>query len=347
MTQSTIANDVSLFHSSLSAIGDTGNATSANNETTEFDESVVLMQLEKLKIWQKMQHEKLINQQLSQREVLRREKQMWYELFGLNMSNEINDSQKGDEGNGENDAYSSSEPITVEERPIQTNNSLESNRKINDKPEQIILKSPPIKLSLDKIVENMSVRPMNAHETSSTNENVVKRPFLKRGEGLKNRFKIEPDALRLNNLPKYKFARRAHALPNKGKRNRRHTESVRYDKIPATNALPPITSASTTTTVTVEKSSGEGHQNNVNQQNRILHVNKTSSTSNHIQSSSSIESSKKINNFGRKNGLKLKSIRKSVDCSGEKKSVENCRNDESHLSCENAAVKLTKSNNGK
>ncbi|XP_017083487.2 centromere protein J [Drosophila eugracilis] len=33
-----------------------------------------------------------------------------------------------------------------------------------------------------------------------------KRPFLRRGEGLKQRFKINPDQLRLENLPRYKYA---------------------------------------------------------------------------------------------------------------------------------------------
>ncbi|KAM8706716.1 hypothetical protein ACLKA7_010906 [Drosophila subpalustris] len=33
-----------------------------------------------------------------------------------------------------------------------------------------------------------------------------KRPFLRRGEGLKQRFKVDPDKLRLDNLPRYKFA---------------------------------------------------------------------------------------------------------------------------------------------
>ncbi|XP_034488674.1 inner centromere protein [Drosophila innubila] len=33
-----------------------------------------------------------------------------------------------------------------------------------------------------------------------------KRPFLRRGEGLKQRFKVHPDNLRLDNLPRYKFA---------------------------------------------------------------------------------------------------------------------------------------------
>ncbi|XP_030374599.1 uncharacterized protein LOC115624142 [Scaptodrosophila lebanonensis] len=34
-----------------------------------------------------------------------------------------------------------------------------------------------------------------------------KRPFLRRGEGLKQRFKIHPDQLRLDNLPRYKFSK--------------------------------------------------------------------------------------------------------------------------------------------
>lgn len=33
-----------------------------------------------------------------------------------------------------------------------------------------------------------------------------KKPFLRRGDGLKQRFKVDPDQLRLNNLPRYKFA---------------------------------------------------------------------------------------------------------------------------------------------
>lgn len=36
----------------------------------------------------------------------------------------------------------------------------------------------------------------------------TKKPFLKRGEGLTTRFKVNPDKFKLENLPKYKFARR-------------------------------------------------------------------------------------------------------------------------------------------
>lgn len=44
---------------------------------------------------------------------------------------------------------------------------------------------------------------------------VKKKPFLKRGQGLTNRFKIHPDQYKLQNLPKYKFASNR---PKNGKR---------------------------------------------------------------------------------------------------------------------------------
>ncbi|KAH8381357.1 hypothetical protein KR093_003039 [Drosophila rubida] len=46
----------------------------------------------------------------------------------------------------------------------------------------------------------------NAHQGSSQSTVKPKRPFLRRGEGLKQRFKVDPEQLRLNNLPRYKFA---------------------------------------------------------------------------------------------------------------------------------------------
>lgn len=50
----------------------------------------------------------------------------------------------------------------------------------------------------------------------------AKKPFLKRGQGLKQRFKIDPEELKLSNLPKYKYANahpnlRANKFLTKGK----------------------------------------------------------------------------------------------------------------------------------
>ncbi|XP_017849720.1 uncharacterized protein LOC108604676 isoform X2 [Drosophila busckii] len=46
-----------------------------------------------------------------------------------------------------------------------------------------------------------------AQEHTSPRPQKPKQPFLRRGEGLKQRFKVDPDKLRLNNLPRYKFAK--------------------------------------------------------------------------------------------------------------------------------------------
>ncbi|XP_036345576.1 centromere protein J-like, partial [Rhagoletis pomonella] len=43
-------------------------------------------------------------------------------------------------------------------------------------------------------------------EVLEYNDTKPKRPFLKRGEGIKQRYKISPESLRLNNLPRYKYA---------------------------------------------------------------------------------------------------------------------------------------------
>lgn len=47
----------------------------------------------------------------------------------------------------------------------------------------------------------------NTNKPPTADGVVVKRPFLKRGEGLTNRFKVNPDRFRLENIPKYKFAK--------------------------------------------------------------------------------------------------------------------------------------------
>lgn len=46
-------------------------------------------------------------------------------------------------------------------------------------------------------------------ETNLQPRRVPARPFLKRGEGLKARFKVDPNVFKLDNLPKYKYANHA------------------------------------------------------------------------------------------------------------------------------------------
>ncbi|EDW85201.1 uncharacterized protein Dwil_GK14523 [Drosophila willistoni] len=79
-------------------------------------------------------------------------------------------------------------------------------------------------------------------EMANTNESQInlkpqpKRPFLKRGEGLKQRFKISPDELRLDNLPRYKFAN-AHpqfrrTMPVSKKSSLKKPAPIRKESVP-------------------------------------------------------------------------------------------------------------------
>lgn len=260
MSQTSVTDDVSLFQSSISFIGNGMTATVAEDGT--IDEDLVLLRLNQLKMWQQTQQQILFDQQLSQRELLQQEKQKLYELFGLSMTSDR--EQGNDEGDDEEE---SSDPVTVKDIESTPATPRKEPRNLFHDKDEMILKSPPITLNMDKIVQNMAVRPV----ASAEDRKIPKQPFLKRGEGLKNRFKISPDAFRLNNLPKYKFARRAHA--SKTRQTRRHTEGDSSRDDAKTSAIP-----STEAVTATEKLSGEGHQNNANQ-NRNFHV-KASNASN-------------------------------------------------------------------
>ncbi|EDV92884.1 trichohyalin isoform X2 [Drosophila grimshawi] len=69
-----------------------------------------------------------------------------------------------------------------------------------------------------------------------------KRAFLRRGEGLKQRFKVDPDKLRLDNLPRYKFAN-AHpqlrTMPTPGKPPQKRSILKTHKEPRTTPAQPP------------------------------------------------------------------------------------------------------------
>lgn len=263
MSQTTITDD--LFQSSISFISPGMSSTISDDGT--IDENLVLMRLNQLRMWQQNQQQALIDQQLSQRELLHQEKQKLYEMFGLSLNSEK------DIDNDEDDD-DTSDAITVKENLKLQNDEFPSTESkiLFNKNEEILLKSPPIKLNMDKIVQNMSVRTVASEE----NKNLPKHTFLKRGEGLKKRFKISPDALRLNNLPKYKFAKSTHAL-SASNINRRHTEEKQnpYDD-GKTSAIP-----STVTT----KLPGEGHQNKPNENVIIKKPNQNNNNNNQLKKS--------------------------------------------------------------
>lgn len=65
----------------------------------------------------------------------------------------------------------------------------------------------------------------NKVDGDSENNKIAKRTFLKRGEGLKSRFGVHPDAFKLDNLPKYKYASRVNHVLNKNNIVRKRTKN--------------------------------------------------------------------------------------------------------------------------
>ncbi|XP_018803016.1 PREDICTED: centromere protein J isoform X1 [Bactrocera latifrons] len=154
----------------------------------------IVKRLEKLSKWQEEQKRLLDDRQNMQRKMLGLEHQDIYEKMGFLHGNDI--IQNTDKGGGDtsgdqlkkfeiqDDFGSDSEIKEIESRLFQTRNKtqgeLANQRNYN---------------SIDYNNEHFEVKDIKP-----------KRPYLKRGEGIKARYKISPESLRLNNLPRYKYA---------------------------------------------------------------------------------------------------------------------------------------------
>uniref|UniRef100_A0A034VTQ3 Centromere protein J n=1 Tax=Bactrocera dorsalis TaxID=27457 RepID=A0A034VTQ3_BACDO len=154
----------------------------------------IVKRLEKLSKWQEEQKRLLDDRQNMQRKMLGLEHQDIYEKMGFLNGNDI--IQNIDKGGGDtsgdqlkkfeiqDDFGSDSEIKEIESRLFQTRNKIQgeltNQRNFN---------------SIDYNNEQFEVKDIKP-----------KRPYLKRGEGIKARYKISPESLRLNNLPRYKYA---------------------------------------------------------------------------------------------------------------------------------------------
>uniref|UniRef100_A0A182JLJ0 Centromere protein J C-terminal domain-containing protein n=1 Tax=Anopheles atroparvus TaxID=41427 RepID=A0A182JLJ0_ANOAO len=147
----------------------------------------ILARLEQLKQWQEQQQQVLLEKHIAQQQLLEREQRKMYEVLGL---------QKHATGDGtyeESFEGSDTEP-EYEETNLQAQLAAVRSKQIPDDDESTMF---------DSDLEHPSAQQEEALQKSS---NIPKRPFLKRGEGLRARFKVDPNKFKLNNLPKYKFA---------------------------------------------------------------------------------------------------------------------------------------------
>lgn len=257
-------NDISLFHSSVSTVD--GNVH--QNDTN--DESMILAQLNELRLWQETQRKTLAESQLDQQKMLQLEKQKLYAMFGLS----ADESSLQDVGACS--LESSHVLLNNQQHPTPTPPLIKSPPKtpsIENKPlltpKSLELNSPSM-TQLQKIIENLAVHSPK-HDINALAEDtadIPKRPYLKRGEGLKNRFKVDPNAFRLDNLPKYKYARRmqkhAQSQPS---RKQRHQEITTNDTLASLNA---DVGVDETIEGQQNNANDDGHKQNTSENNRKL-----------------------------------------------------------------------------
>lgn len=221
------AHEVSLFNSSVSTVE--GNIHNGM-ENDAIDEDMIMARLNELRLWQESQRKSLEESQIDQQKMMEMEKQKLYAMFGIS----ADDTSYLNAGAG---STNSSFLIQTDAYDVHVASKIP----INDQKQSIDEKSlelhSPSMNQLHKIIENManrSPRP-DKHQECKDTSNIPKRPYLKRGEGLKNRFKVSPDAFRLDNLPKYKYARQMqkHAQSRQS-RKQRHQEITTNDTIIST-----------------------------------------------------------------------------------------------------------------
>lgn len=223
----------------------------------DIDEGPIVAQLNQLRQWQESQRQILLSSQMDQQRLLQWEKEQLYAMLGVNSTNEEIDSPDAsqcDDNGAECNDNKNLEHI-IDESAIQPDDrrSQQHLAPIN----HIQLQSPSIN-QLDKIIANLATNTACQLKSPSINHaNIPKRKFLKRGEGLTNRFKIAPDAFRLDKLPKYKYLQRApkHAQPAS-----QHQDKQRHKSSHAKND----TKSAATDTGEVIKS--EGRQRNIGAQ---------------------------------------------------------------------------------
>lgn len=226
-------NELSLFNSSVSTVE--GNSSINNDaEHVKNTEHFILARLNELRQWQESQRKSLEESQMDQKKMLLMEKHKLYALIGLS-ANESN-LQDTVACSSESSYFLPHIPI-AEVSDDKTTPKRSNDLPIDEKPLEI---HSPSMNQLQKIIENMPMRsPRRDKPPDETNADIPKRPFLKRGEGLKQRFKISPDAFRLDNLPKYKYAQRMqkHAQTTKSRKQRHHRENTTNDTIASTAGI--------------------------------------------------------------------------------------------------------------
>ncbi|KAM7361687.1 spindle assembly abnormal 4 [Cochliomyia hominivorax] len=180
--------------------------TAINQVVAQTDKRAdIVKRLEELTRWQEEQKKLLEARQTMQRQMLGMEQQTMYQMLGLQTESEM--TLVAESQGQENGVYlMAKESEDIEEYDEE---SVEESLQTS----QLEAEDEDDEAEHEKDMEPVSYKTLTsgyetelAAGTADKQPPKPKKPFLKRGAGLKQRFKIDPEELRLNNLPKYKYA---------------------------------------------------------------------------------------------------------------------------------------------
>lgn len=153
----------------------------------------LLRRLELLRCWQSEQQQKLQSKQLSHSELCSMEQRKLCEIFGLSITSTVSNVSLTDDCERQ---ANECDAILKDLSEMDTND---------------VRATFPKKLPVEMPINNFSLEELESYGMANKiepNHDIADKPkqsFLKRGQGLAARFKIHPEKLRIDNLPKYKF----------------------------------------------------------------------------------------------------------------------------------------------
>ncbi|EAT40082.1 AAEL008183-PA [Aedes aegypti] len=166
----------------------------------------ILARLEQLKQWQQEKQRVLLQNQMAQRELLSQEQQKMYAILGLN------------HGGGGTDPLS--DGVDEEDSEFEQTNMQ---RQVAGERRRSAREQPPVES--EEEIEREPVK-RRGKLPDSPPKKVPTKPFLKRGEGLKARFKVDPNRFKLDNLPKYKYANLAKSRAQNAKKQKQSEQTM-------------------------------------------------------------------------------------------------------------------------
>lgn len=168
----------------------------------------ILKRLEELRCWLDMQQQKLLSKQLSRSQLCSMEQMKLCEIFGLSITSTVSNLSLSDSNEQRPlTSIKSSNDVAI----ITKRNASVTDDK-SDMDTNSVPGTPQKHFRVETPINNFSLEELesygkeNMDQMDSHIDDKPKRSFLKRGQGLAARFKIHPEKLRIENLPKYKFA---------------------------------------------------------------------------------------------------------------------------------------------